>query len=204
MTGARFPGAPAQAMDIEAPQVARDLPTPPVDADPRRVHLDLLRWARRWHLHRWAVEYAHDRIWRQRKDLKLEPEWKGWLPLDGSPVAIVPMLRSQVQEPRAVQLRRLKGYARAQREFVKASSVNLLPEADVRRLVRRQVLGESPERIATVELAGRYASDQIKRRRALRSRSQVVRDAVMSAASRIGLRVRRLRAGRPRKQGIPR
>jgi len=151
-----------QAMDIEAPQVSKDLPTPPSDADPRRVHLDVLRWARRWHIPRWTVEYAHDRIRRQQADL--EPEWKGWLPLDGSPAATVPMPRSQVLEPRTVQLRRLKGNARAQREFGKASRVNLLPEADVRRLVRRQVVGESPERKATVELAGRYAGDPIKRR----------------------------------------
>ena len=185
-----------QAMDLEAPEVSRDLPTPPVDADPRRVRLEVLCWARRWYLPRWAVEYAHDRIRRQREDM--DPEWKGWLPLRGVlPPERLPF-RFLPGESDAARRKRSAGYWNGVRGMERAAGqVNLIEGRDLLRVVRWQVLKWSPERIAQAEIAAGAKGDPL-------NRAEDIRDVVKAIAGRLGLRPRPPGApGRRRSEGVP-
>ena len=185
-----------QAMDLEAPEVSKDLPTPPVDADPRRVRLEVLCWARRWHLPRWAVKYAHDRIRRQREDL--DPEWKGWLPLQGVLPPERTPFRNLPGESDAARKKRSAGYWSGVTTMERAAGqVKLIEGRDLLRVVRWQVQGWSPESIAQAEIAAGANGDP-------RNRAEDIRDVVKAIARRLGLRPRSPgMPGRPRSEGIP-
>lgn len=167
------------------------------------VFRDVEQWAERHHVGVWVVPYVKDRL---RRAASLDPSkpatWRAspWKRLGRGRIPELPeaFRAPPIYDPQVISrdvfLRKVELYVeRVERAALRTQLAQheRARDEDLHRLVRWQVLGQSPETIATSEGLGHAA---------LKTRAEDIRTAVTRLAARLGLPPRpRGRPGRPRK-----